>query len=167
LVVNGQIYHGAPPGEVELGHLRLTREGAITEDFSSGWSVDKRVREAILTEPQGALAHALKEECALGGEARALLPALVAGDPTAERILNEVASSLAYALSHAVHLLHPEVVVFGGGLALIGEPIRERIAAALPQWLMDAFRPGPQIRLAKLMEDAVLCGSLAVAVGRL
>jgi glucokinase len=167
LVVNGQIYHGAPPGEVELGHLRLTREGAITEDFASGWSADRRVREAILKEPLGAMAQALQGERAPGGEARAILPALAAGDPTAERILNEIASALAYALSHAVHLLHPEVVVFGGGLALIGEPIRERIAAALPQWLMDTFRPGPEIRLAELMEDAVLYGSLAVAAGRL
>jgi len=32
---------------------------------------------------------------------------------------------------------------------------------------MDAFRPGPTVRLAELMEDAVLAGSFAVAAQRL
>jgi glucokinase len=167
LVINGQIYHGAPPGELELGHLRLTRDGAITEDFASGWSVDKMVKETALRAPNGELARALTSLGTSGGEARALAPALAANDPDAKRILDAVGDSLAYALSHAVHLLHPEVVVFGGGLALIGEPLRSRISSALPQWLMDAFHPGPEIRLAQLMEDAVLAGSLAVAAGRI
>lgn len=167
LVIDGQIYHGAPPGEIELGHLRLTRGGAITEDFASGWSVDSMVREAVLKNPHGELARALQGHHSAGGEARALRPAFEAHDPDAQRILDSVGDSLAYALSHAVHLLHPETIVFGGGLALIGEPLRLRIASALPQWLMDAFHPGPDIRLAELMEDAVLAGSLAVASGRL
>jgi glucokinase len=84
----------------------------------------------------------------------------------ARKILQNVADSMAYALSHAVHLLHPEVVVLGGGMALLGEPLRARIAESLPHWLMEAFRPGPTIRLAALMEDAVLVGALAVAAHR-
>ena len=40
-------------------------------------------------------------------------------------------------------------------------------ASSLPKWLMEAFRPGPAIRLAALMEDAVLIGALAVAAHRL
>jgi glucokinase len=73
---------------------------------------------------------------------------------------------MAYALSHAVHLLHPELIVLGGGVALLGESLRARIAGSLPKWLMDAFRPGPAIRLAALMEDAVLVGAFAVAAIR-
>lgn len=167
LVVNGRIYHGAPPGEVELGHLRLNREGTITEDLCSGWSVDRMVLEAAAKEPGGFLAKTLSGTTSSGGEARALAPGIAAGDATSLAILQSVAESLAYALSHAIHLLHPEVVVFGGGLALIGEPLRARIAAALPRWLMDTFQPGPEIRLALLMEDAVLAGSFAVAASRL
>jgi len=170
LVTCGRIYHGAPPGEIELGHLRLDRGGTITEDLASGWSVDQKVCAAAATEPHGPLAqavHALSRQTAAGGEARALGPALAEGDSTAARLLDEIAASLAYALSHAVHLLHPEVIVFGGGLALLGEPLRSRMAAALPQWLMKAFLPGPEIRLASLMEDAVLAGSFAVAAQRL
>ncbi len=163
LITEGRIYHGAPPGEVELGHLRLERCGTITEDLCSGWTLDRMVREAAAGAPDGPLARELSGWTAEGGEARALGPALAEGDPLALRILQEIADSMAYALSHAVHLLHPEVIVLGGGVALLGEPLRERIASSLPRWLMEAFRPGPAIRLAALMEDAVLIGALAVA----
>jgi glucokinase len=167
LVTEGQIYHGAPPGELELGHLRLDRKGNITEALCSGWTLDRMVRDAALRTPSGPLARELAGWPTEGGEARALGPALAEGDPCAQQILREIADSMAYALSHAVHLLHPEVIVLGGGVALLGEPLRTRIASALPLWLMEAFHPGPEIRLAALMEDAVLIGALAVAAQRL
>ena len=166
LVVNGAIYHGAPPGEMELGHLRLERAGRITEDFCSGWSVDREVREAAERNPGGSLAQRVRESGLHEGQARLLKPALEAGDLEAAAILDKTAESLAYALSHAVHLLHPETIILGGGLALIGEPLRERIEAALAKWIMDAFLPAPPIRLAALMEDAVLVGALALAAQR-
>ena len=167
LVVGGHLYHGAPPGEMELGHLRLDRSGTLTEDLCSGWSVDRLVREEIAKNTDGVLARVVGQAGWVSGEARALTPALEGGDPAASRILDELASSMAYALSHAVHLLHPEVIVLGGGVALLGEALRGRVAAALPPLLMEAFRPGPALRLAELMEDAVLAGSFAVAAQRL
>jgi glucokinase len=167
LVVGGRLFHGAAPGEVELGHLRLNREGAITEDYASGWSIDNRVREAVRLRPDTILARVLRGQALAGAEARALPAALEAGDADAALILDETAETLAYALSHAVHLLNPEVIVFGGGISLLGEPLRHRIAASLPRWLMEAFRPGPQIRTASLGEDSVLLGALCVAHQRL
>src|SRR6266478_3874632 len=44
LVVDGQIYHGAKPGEAEIGHVRLDREGTIGESRCSGWAVDANIR---------------------------------------------------------------------------------------------------------------------------
>jgi glucokinase len=98
-----------------------------------------------------------------GGEARHLRGALDAGDPVALKILVAVADDLAFALSHAVHLFHPEIIVVGGGLSLVGEPLRAAMAAALPAYLMEAFRPGPQVALAGLGEDSVPVGALALA----
>ena len=64
-----------------------------------------------------------------------------------------------------VHLFHPEVIVLGGGLSLVGEPLRATLAETLPRFIMEVFRPGPQIRLAALGEDAVPVGALLVAAG--
>lgn len=160
LVVAGRIFHGAPPGEAELGHLRLDRSGVIVEDRCSGWALDRRVRAAASA--GGTLLSALVPAEA-GGEARHLSAALAQGDRVARTILDEAAGDLAFALSHAVHLFHPQVVILGGGVSLIGEPWRAAIARSLSGHLMAAFQPGPLVRLAALGEDAVPIGALACA----
>jgi glucokinase len=161
LVVSGRIYHGAKPGESEIGHVRLDRSGTIVEEHCSGWAVDRKIREAIKSNPATALAQMVGG--ATSGEAKFLHPALERGDAVAQRILNETAEDLAFGLSHVVQLFHPEIIVVGGGLALVGEPLRVAIAVALPRFVMDSFSPGPQIALASLREDAVPFGALALA----
>jgi glucokinase len=162
LVVDGKIYHGASPGEVEIGHVRLDPKGTIVEDCCSGWAVDRRIREAVNAEPNSKLAKLVKE-AGPGCEARHLPTALAAGDPLAASILDEHANTLGFALSHVVHLLHPDIIVLGGGLSLLGEPVRARLAAALPHNLMEAFQPGPDIALAALGENSVPIGAIALA----
>jgi len=159
LVVGGQVYHGASPGESEIGHLRLERDGTIVEERCSGWAVDRKIRERL---PKSATLRSLIGEKA-GAEARHLVRALELKDPVAEAILNETAEDLAFALSHVVHLFHPAVVVLGGGLSLVGEPLRAAVATALPRFTMAVFGPGPEIRLAALGEDAVPTGCLVAA----
>ena len=162
MVVDGRLYHGARPGEAEIGHLRLDRSGRIVEDACSGWAVDRRIRAAVVGQ-EGFLARAVVSQSSEGGESRHLRSAIDAGDPLARKILGDVADDLAFALSHAVHLFHPEIIVVGGGLSLVGEPLRAAMAEALPAYLMEAFRPGPQVALAGLGEDSVPIGALALA----
>jgi len=161
LVVHGRIYHGAPPGEAELGHVRLDKSGTIVEERCSGWAMDRKIRALKQTEPDGLLARLIGD--APGGEARHLPEALRRGDATAQRLVRETADDLAFALSHVTHLIHPQVIVLGGGLALIGEPWRAAVAEELPKYVMAAFVPGPQVKLAALGEDVVPAGALALA----
>ena len=161
LVVNGQIYHGAQPGEAEIGHVRLDRSGRIVEDSCSGWAVDKKIRALKKSAPESLLGRLAGE--VTGGEAKHLPAALAQGDPTAQRILNETAGDLAFALSHVVHLFHPAVIVLGGGLSLVGEPLRAAVERALRDFTMTEFAPGPRVRLAELGEDAVPVGALLLA----
>lgn len=161
LVIGRRIYHGAIPGEAELGHLRLDKSGTIVEERCSGWAVDRRIREAVLLHPEGPLARHVGD--ATQGEARFLAPALADHDPIAQAILSELADNLAFALSHAVHLFHPGIIVVGGGLSLIGTPLRDAIAAGLPRYVMDSFHPVPEIAPASLGEDSVPVGALALA----
>jgi glucokinase len=160
-VVDGRIYHGAVPGESEIGHVRLDRAGAIVEQRCSGWAVDRRVRALQVAEPSSVLAGLLP--AAPGGEAKWLKPALEQRDPVALRLLEEVAQDLAFGLSHVVHLFHPAALILGGGLSLLGEPLRSGVAQALPAFVMQALHPCPEVRLAHLGEDAVPVGALCLA----
>lgn len=158
LVVDGRIYHGATPGEAEIGHVRLDRQGAIVESRCSGWSIDARIRELKKTHPDSVLCR--MPGFGTGGEARHLGAALRKSDAAAKRILGELAEDLAFGLSHVVHLFHPQVIVLGGGLGGVGEALREAVEHALPRFIMEAFAPGPRIVLAGLGEDAVPVGAL-------
>jgi len=161
LVVDGAIYHGMAPGESEIGHLRLGKDGTIVESRCSGWAVDARIREQKQEHSNSALSKAVGLE--RGGEARHLAAAVAQGDPFAQKILSEISDDLAFAMSHVTHLMHPEMIVLGGGLSLIGEPLRAGVEAALPQYVMHAFHPVPRIALAGLGEDSVPVGALLLA----
>ncbi len=161
LVVDGHIYHGAIPGEAEIGHLRLDRFGTTIESRCSGWAVDARIR-GLQTKDPSSLLHTLSL-ASQGAEARHLPAALSQGDAAALTILKETADDLAFGLSHVTHLLHPEVIVLGGGLSLVGEPLRAAVESALRPLIMDAFAPGPVVKLAALGEDSVPIGALELA----
>ncbi len=161
LVVDGNIYHGATPGEAEIGHLRLDRRGMTLEARCSGWAVDKKIRRLANRGPGSRLAKLV--DTSSGGEAKHLAAALRQGDAAAKGILAETTRDLAFGLSHVVHLFHPAVIVLGGGLSRVGKPLRNAVAQALPPLIMEIFRPGPRVRLAELGEDAVPVGALLLA----
>ncbi|HEY0651672.1 MAG TPA: ROK family protein, partial [Chryseosolibacter sp.] len=162
LVIDRQIYHGAEPGEMEFGHIRLDRSGATIQDKCSGWAVNQKIREVLKQETSTVLRE-LSIPFA-GHEAKALSEALSHNDPVAWKILSETMDDFSFGLSHAVHLLHPEVVILGGGLAMLGEIIIQEVKKSLPNYLMDAFRPGPLIQLSALQESAVPIGAIALAM---
>lgn len=161
LVAEGKIYHGIKPGEVEFGHLLLDRDGTTVESRCSGWAVDKKIRALKTTTPESALCRLVGEQT--GGEAKHLAAAWQTNDAAAQRLLKETAEDLAFALSHVVHLFHPEVIVMGGGLSLVGEPLRAAVENALRGFVMEAFAPGPRVCLSQLGEDAVPVGALLLA----
>ena len=161
LIVNGEIYHGVAPGESEIGHIRLDQQGTVVEDRCSGWAVDRKIRDVCREQPESLLARLARESP--GSEARHLSRALQEGDPVAQEVLAETVNDLALGLSHVVHLFHPEVIVIGGGLSLLGEPLREALMRVLPRLVMGVFRDRIDVRLASLGEDSAPAGALILA----
>jgi glucokinase len=161
MVLNKKIYHGAYPGEVEVGHLRLSRQGDTLESMCSGWAIDERIRKAIAVQPDSELAKLVgpvsKEE------ARFLQEAIEKGDDAAKEILHATADNIAFSLSHVVHLFHPEIIIIGGGLSLLGKYLSDEIALALPKYVMKSFLPPPEIKIASLGRNVVPIGALELA----
>ncbi|HZF63182.1 MAG TPA: ROK family protein [Chitinophagaceae bacterium] len=160
-VIDKKIYHGAVPGEVEIGHVRLDKSGRTVESTCSGWAVNEKIRKLIQKNDHCLLAALSKQHT--GAEALLLKPALEQGDLMSKEILGAVADDLAFAFSHIVHLFHPEVLVIGGGLSLLGNYLLDGIKQQLPSYLMKAFHPGPIISVASLNEGVVPIGALALA----
>lgn len=161
LIIDKKIYHGAFPGEVEVGHLRLNKQGDTLELLCSGWAVDKKIRNETKDERNSILAELVKNK--KNNEAKFLKQALEKNDVLARKILEEVSDNIAFALSHVVHLFHPEIIIIGGGLSLLGSELSKAITIILPQYVMRAFHPIPEIKIASLEKNVVPIGALELA----
>jgi glucokinase len=161
LVVGDSIYHGAKPGEAEIGHLRLNLSGDTVESLCSGWAVDARIRRTCEDHPDTMLARLTAGQTA--GQAVHLAAAIQHQDRIAREILEDTARSLAFGLSHATHLFHPEAIILGGGLSKVGELLCDAVRRHLASFIMTAFQPGPRILAAALGDDAVPVGALLLA----
>ncbi|MBO0929533.1 ROK family protein [Fibrella aquatilis] len=167
MVVDGRLYRGNLPGEAEIGHIWVTpptahSPGQTLEQAASGWAIDRQIRELIPQLPPHSSLRQYVEAAKPGGEARWLAPALADHDPAAQQAIDQVGRVIALGLSYAVHLFHPQVLVLGGGLSLVGEPLRQAVEKVLPHYVMAAFQPPPPVRLAQLGTDAVPVGALAM-----
>jgi glucokinase len=161
MIIDGEIYHGRQPGELEVGHIRLNKAGDTLEEKCCGWAVNKKVRDAISLQPNGCLGQLLSGH--QGPEAALLQPALEEGDETAQKIVQEIADDLAFAISHVVHLFHPDIIVIGGGLSLLNQHLVVPVENRLPFYIMQAFLPPPPIHIASLGELVVPVGAIELA----
>jgi glucokinase len=162
LVIDGVLFHARDRGEMELGHLRLRPGPDILESLASGWALDRRIRDHVQARPAGDLARAAGSAAA--ASARLLHRAVASGDAAATAILDDAAGHYAHALSHVVHLLDPDVIVLGGGVAEIGAPWRDAVARQLAPLLMETMLPAPPVRLAALGADVVPVGAALAAL---
>lgn len=160
LIIDRKIYHGNKPTEVEIGHIRLDKSGAILEDSCSGWAVDRKIRNYIRVNPESILAGLIDTK--EGGEARYLIEAIQCGDSGAIQLLQDTADDFAFGLSHAVHLFNPGIIILGGGLSFLGFTYIDMINERLSGYIMKAMNP-PEIRPAGLGEDVVCLGASLLA----
>jgi len=133
LVVDGALHRGARGTAGEIGHVPVDPAGPLCgcgqrgclEALGSGsaiaraWPVD------------GPRAGPDPGSGSGEGPAHGLFRAATAGDLKAVAVRDEVAGHLASAVQLLVLTVDADVVVLGGGVADVGEPLRAAVAAAL------------------------------------
>ena len=162
MILDRAIYHGEVPGEAEIGQMPADRRGNTMESLCCGWSADKKIRAYTKANPTATLATLTRNMN--GGEAKHLAQAIKQRDKGAAKILDEIADNIAFALSYPVMLFHPGLIIIGGGLSLIGDPLFTRINRILPRYVIRAFHPVPDVKIARLGEDVVCAGALQLAI---
>lgn len=161
MVVNGDIYHGKAPGEVEIGHICLDKKGTTLESQCSGWAVNKKIKTYIQKHPDSLMAKMAKDNSE--PEAVFLKPALEQKDAAAKKITEGIADDLSFALSHVVHLFHPDVIIIGGGLSLLEDHLQKAVSERLSNYVMKAFLPPPPVQIAALGRLVVPLGAAELA----
>lgn len=127
IVLGGRIHHGASDAAGELGHTVVAvggrrcgcgRRGCV-EAYASGPAIAGRAREA-LAEGIAVAPSVLGRRDPGAITARDVCAAAAAGDELARIVVQRAADMLAVALANVIHLLNPDVLVIGGGVAAAG-----------------------------------------------
>ena len=170
-VYEGKLFRGANCTCMEIGHMPMVIQGPVDglgnegslESVASRLAIAGAASQAAY---RGQAPYLLKETGTDIADIRsgALSGSVKNGDKMVEQIIHNACVHLANSVVAVVHLLAPDVVIFGGGLIEAMEdtmlPKIEKLARAriLPS-MKDIFKIEP----AKLGDDAGVIGAAALA----
>ena len=170
-VYEGKLFRGANCTCMEIGHIPMMPAGRLDGAGNQGTLEALASRLSIASDAAGAAyrgqaPHLLKNAGTDLANIRsaALSNSVKNGDKAVEQIIEKACDHLAMSVVTVVHLLAPDVIVFGGGLIEampnVMLPRIEKIARkrVLPS-LQDVFK----IKEAKLGDDAGVMGAAALA----
>lgn len=163
LVLHGRVRRGTRGGAGEIGHVPVDPSGprcpcgqtGCLEALVSGTAIARQWPAPVDGQPA----------------AHALLAAAAAGDPAAVAVAGRVADHLAAAVQLLVLTVDVDVVVLGGGVADVGEPLRSAVHDALVRrgatspFLASLDLPS-RLRLAPAGVPVAAVGAALLAPGR-
>ena len=159
MVAEGQLVRGAHGQAAEIGHVIVQPGGPLCGCGARG------CLEALAS--AAAIARRYRDRAGAGEEVTAEnVAGLVAGgDALAGEVWQEAVEALAFGLAQYVSLLDPAAVVIGGGLSAAGDTLLSPLRSALASRL--TFQVMPDVRLARLGDDAGCTGAALLAWARL
>jgi glucokinase len=165
IVLDGRIYHGKNGAAAEGGHVTIDYRGEVAcncgapgciEGLASGTAMAARATRLLPDYPLTTLRAPVTAE--------AIGCAALAGDPLAMRVLDESIEMVAAWLGGVVSLLDPNIIVIGGGVARIGEPLFAKLRALVPGRTINQFAAQTPIVPAALASDAGIIGAASVVL---
>jgi glucokinase len=151
IVLGGALVHGRR-SVAEVGHEVIAldrlaaRQPSSFEDLASGTALRREAAAA-----------------GLGPLGRDILDAIAAGDAAARRLWDALVVAAGTGLANVAWVFSPEVVIVGGGLGLVGEPMLGPLRAAIARNGPRSMSPPIAVVAAALGDDAGLAGAAAWA----
>jgi glucokinase len=168
IILNDRVLEGAHSHGGEVGHIviELTnprpcgcgRRGCL-EAYASATAVVTRAREALSAGGHSSLHGVPPAELS----ARQVFAAAAAGDGLATEVVEETAYYLAVGTTNLMHVLDPEVVVYGGGMTAAGEGFLERVRTHVRKLAFPVPAARTHLCYARLGNDAGFIGAAACA----
>jgi glucokinase len=144
----------------EIGHTIIMDGGpecgcgsrGCLEAFVGAGRIVERARAALESEPESAL-HGLQELTV-----KDISITATRGDRLALEVLRETGRYLGIGLCNLIHVMDPEIIAIGGGVAGAGELILEPAREAIRDHVMHELQAGTEIVLAELGNRAAMIG---------
>jgi glucokinase len=175
IVLDRKIFHGKNGMAGEGGHMTIRYDderfrckcgnvGCI-EAYASGTSMARRAAQKIasMREKPRILAEMVGERWDTL-TAKDIARAAAKGDRFCQDIIRETGVFLGIWLGSVVSILDPDVIVIGGGVSRIGEPLFEAIRSEIPKRTINTFAGKTPVIPAALRENAGIYGAAALAL---
>jgi glucokinase len=165
LILDGKAWLGRG-GAGEIGHIVVKRDGrrctcgriGCMEAYAGRASMEERARKRHEKGEKTDLFKLMKERGRTRLTSGIWQRALDHGDHLARELIDDAVDALGVGVASAINVLDVEAVVIGGGLGVrFGQPMAERIAAAMQPHLFHDDQP-PAVHVAAL-------GDLGGAIG--
>jgi glucokinase len=171
IVSGGKLLEGCNNTAGELGHMTIVTDGrqchcrnrGCLEAYAGGWAIGERAQEAVSNDLKAG-----QQLVTLAGSieqisAATVTEAYTAGDPLAQRIVEETAHFLAAGLVGIVNAFNPCLIVLGGGVV---QGLPEYVSMAehiVRRNALEAALEGLRIVSAALGNKAGVIGAAALA----
>jgi glucokinase len=190
IIANGQLLSGSVGTAAELGHMTIDMYGprcncgniGCLESLASGTAIARRANELIALRHNGSealrdFALKLQSRKIFDGapyniqnknnminniNARVVAEAAASGIPLAREIIQSAAEALGVGLVNILHIFNPEIIILGGGVTQIGEPLLGPAQRIVHERSMRIAREKARIVLATLGDDVGLIGAGAL-----
>lgn len=174
MINKGRLYYGSGCRAGEIGHIPM--EGipyacgcgmtGCLETIASATGIATQAKALVIEGKSTHMAEWFANRDLNLLQAYDVSKAYDAGDPAAIEVMNYTGTKLGLALSFAVTLYGPDVIVFGGGASLAGErlfkPMREKLQSNVHPMYWERLT----ILTAQLLDEAGIIGSALYAMNQ-
>lgn len=171
IYVDGNLVSGFKGAGGEVGHMKVERDGKLCGCGQNGcWeayaSATGLVRETIsrLTVSKNNLVYKMVEGDLSKLEAKTVFDAAKEGDKFALDLVDYEAEYIALGLGNILNLINPQVIILGGGVALAGDILLDKVREKLTKYALPITLNGLEIKLSELGNDAGIMGASALVL---
>jgi glucokinase len=137
IISEGQLITGVGDSAGEFGHISIEMEGPLCscgnrgclENYASGTALARLVEQRMNAGEQSEFLQAYLPSIT----SKDIAQAAIAGDSLAIQAFEEIAYFLGIGVTNLIHILNPEVIIFGGGVMNAGQFLLPGIERTIKQ----------------------------------
>ena len=164
VVVNGKLVSGKNGAGGEVGHIKVERDGKLCgcgqegcwEAYASATGLVREAKSRLTVNKNNLLYERTKDREV---EAKDIFDAARDGDEFSLNLVDYEAEFIALGIGNLLNVLDTDVVVVGGGIALAGDILFDKINEKLRKYAMLSTLEGLKIVPAELGNDAGIYGA--------
>ena len=164
VVVNGKLVSGKNGAGGEVGHIKVERDGKLCgcgqegcwEAYASATGLVREAKSRLTVNKNNLLYERTKDREV---EAKDIFDAARDGDEFSLNLVDYEAEFIALGIGNLLNVLDTDVVVVGGGIALAGNILFDKINEKLRKYAMLSTLEGLKIVQAELGNDAGIYGA--------